>query len=253
MKKLTRKLIAISIVGLLPALSMQVNAQNNKLIIPQYDNGTLINAGCEPQVWNQMVNDYTAKRGLERGLQFSTIQEQYLSTPAAKGPTSGASGGAGSCFQSATNNINSAMQGVNALMSIFSGGFDFSALASGVANQLGQAACREIDSRLGQMTGGLTGQLNTATYGVTSTITGASINTGTSAGSINVGQYATSANNTTGNQIPYISTNGINNATAPYVAQGQTAVNGATSQAGSFFQSLNPFRQNPQSTPDPLK
>lgn len=250
MKKLTKKIIAISILGLMPALSMQVHAQSNKLVIPQYDAGTLTSAGCDPQVWTQMVTDYTAKRGLERGLEYSTIGEQILSTPK-EGST--ATGGAGSCFQSATNNINNAMKGVNALMSLFSGGFDFGALATGIAGQLAGAACRQIDAKLGQMTSGITGQISNATNGITSQVTGASINTGTAAGTINVGQYATGANTPSGPQIPYVNTNGINNATAPYVAQGQTVVNGATSQASGFFQNLNPFRKNTPSTPDPLK
>lgn len=244
MKKLTKKLIAISILGLLPALSMQVHAQSNKLVIPKYDSGTLKSAGCEPQVWTQMVADYTAKRGLERGIEYTTIKEQLSSVPKSES-------GSGSCFQSATQNINNAMKSVNAVMSLFSGGLDFSSLASGVASQIAGAACKQIDTKLGEITGGVTNTINTAT----TSITGASINTGTSAGSINVGQYAT-VDNQTATQIPYVSTNSAP-AAAPYVAPAPAAAPyvapAASPLSSDIFQDLNPFRKKTPSTPDALK
>lgn len=234
MRIVTKKIFAITMLGALPLLSAyaQSSGASNQLIVPNYDATTLTNAGCDPAIWNKMVADYTSKRTNERQLQNATIQQQVLSTPAAKGSSGTTSNGmsvAASCFQTTAKQIDTAMNAVNAVMTLYSGGMpDLSSLGSSIASQLGAAACKQMDYQLagtiGSTTGSITNQANTLTgYGTGNFST--NVGSGNSVSTINLGSLASNNGTASSLSTPYVTSTNANNSNSSL----------------SWFSKLNPF------------
>lgn len=191
------------------------------LIIPQYNNSDLASAGCDPQVWSQMVSDYTNKRNLERNQQ---AEMQVKAQMRAAKPVGSTSGGR-SCFEGAIGQINGAISTVNQAIAIFTGGgVDWNALGNNAMNQLTNAACNQLEAYAGNMIYNTTAPLTGALGTITGTINNAGINT--PIGNVNVG-----------GAIQQGATN-----TIPYINQG--AVGGALggTQQVPWYQQYNPFR-----------
>jgi len=190
-----------------------------------YTNQELQSSGCDPNVWNELVADYIQKRTLERAQQGAIqVQDQAKPPIPAGGTTSGRS-----CFENATNQINSAISGINSLLSIFTGSVDWSSLANNTINQLTTAACNQIDAYLVNMTSGVLQPINNTVNQTNSTIGGASINT--SLGSVNVGG-AIVPNTSTTTTVPYVNT--TTNTTG--------TIQNTTTEILSNIQQFNPFR-----------
>lgn len=181
-----------------------------------YTNQELQAAGCDPNVWNELVTEYVKKRMVERNQQ-GLIQVQKQATPPV--PAGGTSSGK-SCFENATNQINSAISGVNSVLSIFTGNVDWSSLSNKTLGQLTTAACNQIDSHLGNITSGVFQPINSTIHQTTGMISGASVNT--ALGSVNLGGAITPSTNTT--TVPHVNTTG------------------ATSGIIDTIQQFNPFR-----------
>lgn len=216
-------ILTLSVLASSMAMAQGTPAQGTTppLVIPQYNPSDLSAAGCDPQVWNQMVADYTAKRGLERNQQAQIQVKDQMS--AAK-PAAGTGGGR-SCFEGAIGQINGAISTVNQAISIFTGGgVDWSALGNAALNQLTTAACNQIDAYASGMiyntTAPLTGSLGMAT----GTINNAGINT--PLGNVNVGGAIQQGQ---GGTIPYVNQNTVGGAL------------GGTQQV-PWYQQYNPFR-----------
>ncbi len=227
MKKYLNKnvtILALSILtsGMVMAQGTPAQGTTPPLYVPQYNPADLNAAGCDPQVWNKMVADYTAKRGLERTQQGEIQVKAQMS---AARPSGSPTAGGRSCFESAIGQINGAISTVNQAISIFTGGgVDWSALGNSALNQLTSAACNQIDAYASGMLYNTTAPLTGSLGMVTGTINNAGVNT--PLGNVNVGGAIQQGST---NTIPYVN---------------QSTVGGALggTQQVPWYQQYNPFR-----------
>lgn len=244
MKMNTKKLTLVVALTVMPLL--YVNAQGvvqvgDGLYVPNYDNQTLISRGCEPTNWQKLVTDYVNKRNVDKMVAKAQTDQMVKGAPSAPGT---AGSGLGACFQSAASSINGVIDTANKALSIFNGGVDFGSLASNIGNQLASAACKQVDYVVGQQVGAVTNGINGAVGQVTGTVNGLGVNT--PLGNVNAGNTiggAVTPSTNTSNNIPYVNTNGINNATSGATSTVTNAVNSGASSVGGFFSNINPFRR----------
>jgi hypothetical protein len=186
------------------------------------DNNTLISQGCNPDVLNQMNNNYINNRTLARNQSYNTLVLQpVLATP--KRP-SGAN-----CIQQAMDNIMSMMNTIEAIISMFSGTPNWGSL-TGILTKLALGlVCREVNN----ITSNITNQLKSPVTGLANTINGqvSSIaSTGIGSTGYTVGQAVTA----TGNTVPTVSTSSTTSSTS-------TASNVASTVANTLS-NINPFK-----------
>lgn len=183
--------------------------------VPQYSSDQLTQAGCDQNVWNQMVNDYQNRAQTQAAIGTKMAQMQATNAPS---PVS-------SCFDSAAQLINNATRAYNTIASLLTGGgLDSSMLYQYAQKLVVGAACSQVNSLINQSgIGSSIGQVN-------STIGGA-LNTGTNIGGVNTGSVSTILNgggyqqNTSGN-IPYVNGTGLAN----------------SSGASGLLNNINPFK-----------
>lgn len=219
-------LISVAILG---TLSMNAQAQNNSggsvssqgistsIVVPEYTNAQLQAGGCDPGVWNKMVQDYK-DTALTRN-QIATkmqILNQVQGTPSPMA----------SCFDQAASAINSATQSYNTISSILKGGgMDSSALYNYAKNVAVGAACSQVNQYINQSGIGtsINGGVNMVNSGINGTL-GTGVNVGNS--NVNLGNVLNGGgfqSNNSGN-IGTISGNDIANNT------------------GGIWNSINPFK-----------
>lgn len=227
--------------------AQMTTGQTPRLMIPQYTNTELQSVGCDPNNWNMLVNQYLAKRGLERSQQAQQqVADQMSATPAARGTGTGPGGGGASCFESAINTINNTMRTVNQIIAIFTGGGpDWGAIGNAVLGQLTTAACNQINQYTGSIAYNAVSPLNQSLNGGFGAVNNLGVQTGL--GNINIGSQVLGS--ARGNAGPGL--NGSNNGALPYINSGQvnSGLNGvisggANNSTGSWYSNLNPFRSN---------
>lgn len=158
----------------------QANAQTQttpQLMIPEYTAQQLKEAGCDPNVWSQLVQNYLNKRGYERQVQ-GKIQVIDQGNAAPQSGNSGTNGA--SCWDQALDQIGSIATTLDNIMSIFNGGFSASKLGGVIKQQLSDFACSQVTNYTSQIS-----------YGVNSTVNGVYQDTvgriGVNNGVINIG------------------------------------------------------------------
>lgn len=183
--------------------------------VPQYDSGQLAQAGCDQNVWNQMVTDYQNKALTQAAIGEKTAQLQATRAPS---PVS-------SCFDAAVQLINNATRAYNTIAALLTGGgLDSSMLYAYAQKLVVGAACSQVNSLVNQS--GLGTQINNVNGQI-----GGALNTGTNIGGVNTGSVNQILNgggyqqNNSGN-VPYVNSNGLANST------------GAT----GVLNSINPFK-----------
>ena len=234
------------------ASAQMTTGQTPRLMIPQYTNTELQSVGCDPNNWNMLVNQYLAKRGLERSQQAQQqVADQMTATPAARGTGTGPGAGGATCFESAINTINNTMRTVNQIIAIFTGGGpDWSAIGNAVLGQLTTAACNQINQYTGSIAYNAVSPLNQSLNGGIGAINNTGVNVG-GLGTVNAGGMVLGS--ATGNAG--LGLNGSNNGTLPYISSGQvnstingTATGGVNTSTTSWYSNLNPFRSNTTNT-----
>lgn len=237
-KTMIKSAISIAIFGALSTVNSVAMAQLNNsggsvntqgiatsIVIPEYSAGQLQAAGCDANIWNKMVTDYTsaalARNAIANKMQVLN-QIQGAPSPYA------------SCFDQAASVINSATSAYNTIKSILTGGgMDSANLYNYAKNLAVGAACSQANQYLAQSSLGtsLTSGVNMVNGGINGTL-----GTGVNVGGVNVnaGQVLNGGGfqqNNSGN-IPVVSGNTIGNAVTGAVNNG----------GGSFFDSVNPFK-----------
>lgn len=152
------------------------NPQTPQIMLPEYTAQQLKEARCDPNVWNELVQNYLAKRGYERQVQGKIqVIDQGNAAPQANQGASGAS-----CWDQAIDQLGSIATTLDSIMSIFNGGFSASKLGGIIKQQVSDFACSQVLNYTNQIS-----------YGVNSTVNGVYQDTigkiGYNNGVINVG------------------------------------------------------------------
>lgn len=201
----------------------------NPLVTLSADPATLLANNCDPSVLYKLNNDYVNQRTLARSMELQTlVREQVNTTPQV------APGGSGSCFQQAVKNINSVVDSYNSIVALLSGTLNPGPLIQKAGEMVMNAACQQIDTLTGSVTGGISGSINQATGGTIGSLTGA-------ANQFTIGSGANSLNGTqilNGVGVTGVNSNGLangNNANGaiPYITNG-TITNGIGSAVNTL-------------------
>ncbi len=188
--KINKKISALIIVGMtsfstisFAAATVQVG---NGLYVPSYTSQEMSQAGCDPQNWNKLVQQYVARRTAESKLEGDYTTQWLNQAPKANQ-------GVGSCLQQASNAINNTVNQISSAASGLSS-LNVDSIINSVVNRLGEAACKQLDNMTGQAVSSVTGGINNAIGGATSTLN----NTGVNVGGTNFNIGNTITNPTTG-------------------------------------------------------
>jgi hypothetical protein len=189
---------------------------------------------CNKEIMQNLNSQYLEKRGLARIRQYNNeMSGLVLTTPKANQMD---------CFQQAMQNIKNLMSAINSIIAIFSGRIDMDAIMQQVVNMVLKAACQEIN----QVTGSISGSLNTVTNGINGTVSGINnTNIGSGPVNLNVGNILTSGNpgnksNTGTTDIIGGSLNSINSTLGVVNNTTNNASNIGTSIVNKIS-SINPF------------
>jgi hypothetical protein len=177
------------------------------VVIPNYDDATLAQAGCDKQVWGKMIADYQTQASL-----IEKNSSQAITNLAKNAPIPYAT-----CFNTAASIITNATRVKNAILALLhGGGFDSGQLTAYAEKVVVGYACNKIDAYIAQS--GLATQIS----GGINTVGGyleQGQNTNINVGGVNfgsVGQIATNSGWTSGstNQIPTTTAGAINGNTS---------------------------------------
>lgn len=116
--------------------------------------------GCNKEIMQNLNSKYVQDRMAERNLQYNTqMNGLVMTTPKANQMD---------CFQQAMQNIKNLMRAIDSIIAMFSGQMNMDALMQQIVNMVLKAACQEVN----QVTGSISGSLNTTTNGINNTIGG---------------------------------------------------------------------------------
>jgi hypothetical protein len=201
--------------GISPLGGTQQQYAMPTLAVPQYDPTALQAQGCDPNVMNQLLNNWVMNSARANAMQNFMMQQNALAAPK---PPTGSNGS--SCYQNAVNNIENAMGPFAKILSLFSGGApDMNAIGSAIGATLGNVACSMVSSYTSSLAGGLTSSLN-------STQLGGGYSIGSVGGIVNSTVTSSGTINSTG------VANTVTNTAMPYINSGTSSVTS----------SLNPFK-----------
>lgn len=208
-----------------PGIASAQTSTAPELKVLNYSDDVLRNAGCDPNNWRKLVNDYLAKRGYERQVEFQyQVKDQMLAAAQPNAP-----GTAGACIENAMKTVENAMTSVDALMKIFSGGGpDFGMIGGRVMDSITNAACTQVTTYVNNATYGFTSPINN----VTGAINNAGINTNIpGVGYIDLGGTIKKDPNAT-----------VGSTVGGLFGGGSTSTTGVPSTSVPWYQKINPFR-----------
>lgn len=137
-----------------------------ELAVPEYTLAELKTANCDPNVWSTLVTNYLKKRGFERQVQGQIqVRDQANAAPSAKSASSG-----GSCWENALGSLKDGAKSIDSLLSIFTGGVNWDAIADKVMNQVSDYACSQLNNYVGQINYGIRSQVGNVTGGLNDTL-----------------------------------------------------------------------------------
>lgn len=156
MNKLT-KITTIAILSSMPLVAAQatvaVKDLGNGLFVPDYTDAQLKAEGCDPKVWQQLVNQYVLARGIKKKTEEAGKAQIQLETPKNDWE---------SCFSGALGKVNDLKNKANKYWSIFSGDFDLVAAGKALMNKYMEEGCRAINNATSSAVGDVTGQIGGA-------------------------------------------------------------------------------------------
>lgn len=136
------------------------------LRVPTFPDATLVEAGCDKEVWDSLNRKYIAKRTYERQIEGQAlVLDQYRAAPNLRARLT--------CLSNLINQINNLLRLINQVYSIFTGGIDVDAVMKALLAQLAERACNALNSYSGNMIYGYSAGyqqylngINAATYNV---------------------------------------------------------------------------------------
>ncbi|MHA6897993.1 hypothetical protein [Ralstonia pseudosolanacearum] len=189
---------------------------------------------CNKEIMQNLNSEYLRNRSNARIMQYNNQMNGLVATtPKSNGMD---------CFQQAMQNIKNLMNAINSILAMFSGQMDMDSIMQQIVNMVLKAACQEVN----QVTGSVSGSLNTATGGLTGAVGGIT-NTQIGSGSMSttVGGILNGANSGSTGTTDVLggSLNSINNTIGSVT---NTATNASNTGSGlvNKIQSANPFGSN---------
>lgn len=180
------------------------------LTVLQYDNQTMLNAGCDPQIMNNLNQTYLNKRGVARNVELNTMVRQQVDNT----PLPPKSGSGGSCFQQAASNINGVISTYQNILALLSGSINPGPLLQKAGDMVMNAACQEVNNYTGQATSGVSQSINGGIGGALGQVNNYQVGSGAltmSGGQVlsNVGLNTSNVTGTSG--VPYVTSGQITN------------------------------------------
>lgn len=169
MKKIT-KITTVAILSSLTLVAVDANATTkvkdlgNGLKVPDYTDAELKEAGCDPAIWNKLVNQYVASRGIKKAVEEKGREQIQMETPKNDWE---------SCFSGALSKIDSLKKKANAIWSIFSGEFDLMEAGSAILEKYLEEGCQMINKETSQAVGSVTQPISSTIGGAVGQVTGA--------------------------------------------------------------------------------
>lgn len=159
MKKIT-KITTVAILSSLPLMTasaaIKVKDLGNGLKVPDFTDAELKEAGCDPTVWNKLVNQYIDSRGIKKAVEEKGREQIEMETPKNDWE---------SCFSGALSKIDSLKKQINSVWSIFSGDFDLMEAGSAILDKYIEGGCQKINKETSSMVGSVTNPINSAIGG----------------------------------------------------------------------------------------
>jgi len=189
-------------------------------------------AGCSKEIMANLNTQYLNSRTAQRQVEYNNqVVGLVTMTPKTNQMD---------CFQQAMQNIKQLLSAINSIIAMFSGEIDMDAIMQQIVNMVLQAACQEIN----QVTGSVTGSLNTYTNGINSTVGGiTNTQVGVGGVSTSVGSILNSGNN--GYQGPSAGStltgmiSGSTNSVSGVATQAGNTVNNATTTGSNIVDKVN--------------
>lgn len=141
-----------------------------QMAVQEYTLAELKEANCDPKVWTTLVTNYLKKRGAERPIQGQIqVVDQATAAPPVK-PTSSSGGAGKSCWENALGNLKDGAKSLDGLLSLFSGNFNWDAVADKVINQVSDYACNQLNNYTNEINYGIRSQVGNVTGGLNDTM-----------------------------------------------------------------------------------
>lgn len=157
MKKL-KKITTIAVLSSVPFMAAQAETYpakdlGNGLFVTDYPESVLKASGCDPVVWQKLINQYVKARGIKKNTEEASKNQIQMETPKNDWE---------SCFSGAMGKVNDLKNKANKYWSIFSGEFDLVAAGKALLNKYMEMGCRAINDATTGAVGDITGQLGGA-------------------------------------------------------------------------------------------